>query len=404
MFDLDRHRQHGALQLAVFRHEANALTHGIGRMRHAQRLAALEDFARRLAGDAEHALRDLGAAGADEAGKADDFALAHFNIDVFEQAGAIEMLDLEMDVVLWRQLLRKERGHFAADHHGDDVVLDAGLRVQVADRLAVLDDGDVVGDAEEFLQTVRDVEDGDAAFLQARQVFEQHVHFRVGEHGGRLVEDQHAHVARQRLGDFDHLLVGDAEVAGARARVDVVAERLQQFAGFLVQCLPVDERTPLTEVFQENVLGHRQVRRQRQLLVHDADAAFLALLRRGEVLLFTEDFHASGILDIDAGKDLHQRRLTGAVFADDRVYRPRVRRKIDTPESLDAAEALLDPLNAYRLNCHANPLFHAMNRGGQGSSARHSSRDVYADIEAFVTPAKAGVQFVESSGFRLSPE
>ena len=236
-------------------------------------------------------------------------------------------------------------------------MLDAGLRVEVADRLAVLDDGDVVGDAEELLQAVRDVENGDTASLEASEVFKEYVDFRIGEHGGRLVEDEDAHVARQRLGDFDHLLVGDAEVAGARARVDVVAERLQQFAGFLVQCFPVNERTPLTEVFQENVLGHRQVWRQRQLLVHDADAAFLTLLRRGEVFLFTENLHASGILDVDAGKNLHQCRFAGAVFANNRVNRPRIRGEVDAPKCLDTAKALLDPLNAYRLNCHANPLF-----------------------------------------------
>ena len=46
---------------------------------------------------------------------------------------------------------------------------------------------------------------------------EQDLRLPLGQRGGRLVQDQHAAIERQRLGDLDQLLLGDREV---RTRVE----------------------------------------------------------------------------------------------------------------------------------------------------------------------------------------
>src|SRR3712207_8521357 len=45
-----------------------------------------------------------------------------------------------------------------------------------------------------------------------------------GQGAGRLVEDQDRHVSRERAGDLDHLLLGDAAVADQGLRSDPRSE------------------------------------------------------------------------------------------------------------------------------------------------------------------------------------
>ena len=77
----------------------------------------------------------------------------------------------------------------------------------------VLQHHDLVGDLEDFLQPVRDVEDGRAGGGEAAHLVEQLRGFGGREHRGRLVEDQDLRFGDERLGDLDDLLARDAERA-----------------------------------------------------------------------------------------------------------------------------------------------------------------------------------------------
>ena len=70
----------------------------------------------------------------------------------------------------------------------------------------------------------------------------------------------------------------------------------------------------------EDVLGHRHVRTERDLLVDESDAEFLGAGRRGDLdrLAVEEDLAAVG--PEDAVDDVHQRRLSRAVLAGDGVH------------------------------------------------------------------------------------
>ena len=56
--------------------------------------------------------------------------------------------------------------------------------------------------------------------LSRRMMLEELLEFGVAKHGGRLVEHDDAGVARDRLGDLDHLALGDADRVDARAGID----------------------------------------------------------------------------------------------------------------------------------------------------------------------------------------
>ena len=69
---------------------------------------------------------------------------------------------------------------------------------------------------------MRYVNDADALCLQPSNEREKVFDFRFRQRRGRLVHDQNPRIVeRQRLGDFDHLLLGDGECAHARARADI---------------------------------------------------------------------------------------------------------------------------------------------------------------------------------------
>ena len=65
-----------------------------------------------------------------------------------------------------------------------------------------------------------------------------------------------------------------------------------------------------------DVLGDRQIRRQRQFLVDDGDAVRFRRQRPVDMdrLAVDEDFRP-GVRDVGPGQDFHQRRLSGAVLA-----------------------------------------------------------------------------------------
>ena len=106
-------------------------------------------------GAAEHAHREFGAAGAHQAGDADDLAAVDVQADALDHlaAGMQRMLDapvadLEQSFADLRLARRVAVGHFAADHALDDAGLAdrAGADVDGLHRGAVAHHGDGVGD------------------------------------------------------------------------------------------------------------------------------------------------------------------------------------------------------------------------------------------------------------------
>ena len=71
--------------------------------------------------------------------------------------------------------------------------------------------------------------------LQVRMIAEKLVGLAGGEHGGRLVEDEHARLAVQRLDDLDALLDADGEVLDEGVGVDGKAVAARELAALLAR-------------------------------------------------------------------------------------------------------------------------------------------------------------------------
>jgi len=203
---------------------------------------------------------------------------------------------------------------------------------------------------------MRDEDDADAAVLQVAHQAEEHLDLLVVQRRRGLVEDQHLAVRVHRARDGDHLLHGERAAAELLPGARGDAEALQQLAGALLHCLPVHAQLPAAA--DEHVLRHREVRAERDLLIHGADAAALRLLRGVDAdgALDPVDPDLSFVHGINAGQHLDERGLARAIFAHQRVDRPFAQGEVHVFQCLDARKILADP--AHRQD---NVLLHPIN-------------------------------------------
>ena len=151
-------------------------------------------------------------------------------------------------------------------------------------QLAVAQHRDAIGDRVHLVEEVGDEEDRQAFVAQPAQHGEQALDLLLVEARGRLVEDQHARLDAQRAGDRHHLLHRDRVARQQPRHVDVEVQAREQRARVGVHARPVDAPQPGRAAARiaagEDVLGHRQVRAEVDLLVDRADAQPLRRRRR----------------------------------------------------------------------------------------------------------------------------
>ena len=128
----------------------------------------------------------------------------------------------------------------AAHHHRGELGV-RGRRRRLAHDLAEPDDGDAVGDLADLAELVGDEDDGCPGRLELAHDLHQLVGLLRREHGGRLVEDEHLRVARERLDDLDALLHADGQILDERVGVDVEAEALRDLAHALARRVQIEQ-------------------------------------------------------------------------------------------------------------------------------------------------------------------
>ena len=231
-----------------------------------------------------------------------------------------------------------------ADHEPDDLGNFRRGRLERVDILAVAHDGDAVGDALELIHAVRDVDDADAGLLELADEDEQIVDLRVGQDGGRLVENEQLRVLMgQRLCDLDHLLLGDRERLDDGLRIKVEMQLFKQSLRHGVLLRLVDERAFHRLAADKDVFRHGQVLHEVQLLVDDADAERLRVARAVDLDLLAKKLDRAAVARVDAGQHLHERRFAGAVFADERHDLALADLELRIVQRVDAREVFLDP-------------------------------------------------------------
>ena len=157
----------------------------------------------------------------------------------------------------------------------------------------------------------------------------------------RLVHDQDADVERERLGDLDGLLLGEREAARRLLDVELDAEPLEDRLRLALH-LPAVDDPPAVAMADEDVLRDRQVGEDHRLLVDRDDPERLRVEGAGDRSRLTVDDDLAGVRLLDAGHDLDQRRLAGAVLTEEGVDLARVEGERRTVERLGRAEAPRD--------------------------------------------------------------
>ena len=180
-----------------------------------------------------------------------------------------------------RRALREQRGDAAADHRRDQLVVRHRRELAGGDGAAIAQDGVGRGDRARLLEEVADVEHGHAPRGEAADQREQPVDVAARQAAGRLVHQHHARPRGDRAADLDHLPRADRQRAHARVGVDLgVAELGQHLARAPPGGRAVDEPAAARLLADEDVLGDREVREERQLLVDEGDPGLARLARR----------------------------------------------------------------------------------------------------------------------------
>ena len=235
-----------------------------------------------------------------------------------------------------------------------DDILDNLVERQVAHRRGddvptVAQDGGAIGDPRDLVHAVRDIDDRHALGLEPAEKGEQLLDLAAGERGRRLVENEDAHVARDRLDDLGELALPGREIPDEGVRIDLDAERLEQFAGAPRRGLVVDQsEAVLGLIVQEDVLRRRQRRDETHLLKDHADARALGGFGRVFFERLAVDLNAACSRRMNAIQDLKDGRLASAVLAEQRVDLAHMHVQADVAERGHAAESLRDACQADR--------------------------------------------------------
>jgi hypothetical protein len=334
--------EHQAVAFAVLGHEADPGANRVGGAADDER-SPLEQHATRLGRiRPEHDAGELGASRPEQAGNTENLAAVQSEADVAEPIpprDALDPQDLGPATAGRRRIVIAD---VAVGHQPNQVCGGCGKRHR-RHETPVAEHGGPVTDPSELFHPMRDVDHADTASGQPPDRREQSLDLRLGEGRGRLVHHQDTGVERQRLRHFYHLLFGDAEQPHRRFGIDRHAEPGEQACRVGGQPTAVDHtRAPHRLATQEDVRRRREVRDQRELLVNGADARELGLARRVERHGAAVEQDLSRIAPAGAAQDLHQRRLAGAVLAEQDVHLARTQLEAHIVEGDDARVAFAD--------------------------------------------------------------
>ena len=189
---------------------------------------------------------------------------------------------------------------------------------EFADDAAVAQHDDAVGAGLHLVQAVRDEDDADAFGFQVGYHPHQPAGFGQRQAGGRLVHDHQPRIQRQRLDDLEQLALGNRHLGHFGIRPEVDLETLEQRLDVGAQARPVDqpERSATRFAADEYVGRHIEVLEQIEFLVHEGDAGGDRMRDVKRRPLDAIDAQMAVGRYGDAAQDLHQRRLAGAVLAD----------------------------------------------------------------------------------------
>ena len=168
--------------------------------------------------------------------------------------------------------------------------------------------------------------------------------FMLRQAARRLVKNDDLRSGADRGRDLQHLLLTGGELADSALDVDVSLDRAKHRLGLAPHSALIEESARRRKRSEAKVLGDGQVLAERKLLVDHANARRKRLFRPAENDRLSKQNDAAGISRVDAGQDLAQRALAGAVLAAERVARAGSDVEADILEGTRARKSLRDVL------------------------------------------------------------
>ena len=236
--------------------------------------------------------------------------------------------------------------HVATDHQVRELLAGRGLGVGRAGHPAAAQDRDLVRDLEDLVELVGDEDDRRAGLREAADDAEQLLRLERREHGGRLVEDEDVALAVERLEDLDPLAHADGQVLDLRVGVDVEVVVLGELDDALAGGLAVEGAEDPRHAFrpQRDRLHDVEDRDELEVLVDHPDPGLdrLARIREGPRRSVDEDL--ARVRPVQAGQDVHQGPLAGAVLTEQAEDLAAVGRDRDRVVGQHAGKLLRDVL------------------------------------------------------------
>ncbi len=309
---------------------------------------AHRDASRSDAAQPRDRVDQLGLPVAVDAGDADDLPTAHLEREpahLLEPTivAHVQVLDPEQRLARCRHTFLDAQQHLAPDHQPGELLLGRPSGRQRLDLLPAPQHRHPVGDLEHLVQLVADEDDRHPLLRERAEDLEQLLGLLGGQDGGRLVQDEDVGVPVERLQDLDALLLTDRDVLDPRVRIDLELEGVGQVADALGGGVVVEQHLALGGLVREHdVLRHRHHGNQHEVLVHHADAAVDGVARRAHPRRLALDPDLALVGVIQAVEDVHQRRLAGAVLAQQRMHFAEPEIEADVVVGDDPGEALRD--------------------------------------------------------------
>src|SRR6202046_1946998 len=138
------------------------------------------------------------------------------------------------------------------------------------------------------------------------------------------------------------MLLGNGEVAAEQVGIQVHLDAFEHLPGRLAHAASMEKAAANRFASEEQVLGDCEVRDERDLLEYRGDSGRHRTARTVEIKDAAGEMNFAGVRSINAGEQLHQSRLAGAVLARDRMNRPGPAREGHGAQRLRRAETLGD--------------------------------------------------------------
>ena len=132
-----------------------------------------------------------------------------------------------------------------------------------------------------------------------------------------LIEDEDLRLGQQRAGDLEQLLVGKGQRTCTVPHRNVQTQLSQDGTGQLTHAAKIEQPTPTGQFGREEILRHRQVGEETQLLRDDGNSVRCRFSGVGVVRVLSTDLDGSRVPPDDARQDLDHRRLPSAVLPDE---------------------------------------------------------------------------------------